>query len=72
MRSIVKSASGQALLEYVLVLVFITSTGYLFLGKFTQFVSSSVGNLNHILSINLKTGVCETECYFKGYKNENN
>ncbi len=60
---------GQALLEYLLLLVF----GVIVASNLAQTLSEStgekVGNLTHYLSESLTTGVCERDCFFSGYKN---
>ena len=61
--------SGQALVEFVLVLIF----ALIFTGKIAGFVADftkdTFGNFAHVLSINLTTGTCPTECFFTRYKN---
>ncbi|MCB9094552.1 MAG: hypothetical protein H6621_05730 [Halobacteriovoraceae bacterium] len=63
--------SGQALLEYLLVVLF----AVLLLGQTVNGISDSMGNvfgnLAHHLSYNLKTGICESNCFFGGYRNDN-
>ncbi len=61
--------SGQALVEYLLLLVFLIMITSRLVGGFTDFMSDSFGNLGHVMSINLTVGVCEEDCFFKGYKN---
>lgn len=60
---------GQALVEYILVLMFITSLAIAITGRMTDFFRDSSGNLAHVLSQNLIVGVCKTECFFGGYLN---
>jgi hypothetical protein len=63
------SNSGQALVEYILVLLFITSLSVAMTGRLTNFFRDSTGNLAHVLSGNLMVGICKSECFFGGYKN---
>lgn len=61
--------SGQALIEFIFVLLFViffTTRTVLFLGDFMR---DSFGNLAHVLSMNLTVGVCQQDCYFSGYSN---
>lgn len=67
--NLIKSHSGQALVEYVLLVAFMLILGSKLVGGFTDFMRESVGNLGHVLSVNLTTGVCEKECFFAPYKN---
>lgn len=65
----IRTHSGQALIEYVLVMIFVIVIGSRLIGNFTDFMRDSVGNLGHVLSQNLTVGVCEDRCFFGGYKN---
>ena len=67
---VAKYASGQALIEYLFVLLFSVFLVVKMTGAFTDFFRESLGNLGHVLSVDLTTGVCERECYFYGYSNE--
>jgi hypothetical protein len=64
-------SSGQATIEYLFVLIFIVGISLKIVGVFSSFMRDSVGNLGHELSVNLSSGVCESICFFKGYKNGN-
>ena len=60
---------GQAVVEYLLLVAFlIILTSNLAL-KFTDFMRESVGNLGHVVSLNLSVGVCERDCFFATYNN---
>lgn len=61
--------NGQATIEYLFVMIFLLLMSIKLLGAFTDFMRDSIGNLGHVLSMNLTTGVCAEECYFSGYKN---
>ena len=67
----VAKSCGQATIEYLFVLVFIVGVSFKIVGAFSDFMRESVGNLGHELSVNLSSGVCETLCYFPGYRNGN-
>ena len=60
---------GQALVEYLLVVVFLIMISAKLVGGFTGFMRDSIGNLGHVLSLNLSVGVCPKDCFFSGYKN---
>lgn len=60
---------GQALIEYLMVLVFISLIAGKMVTTFSDFFRDSLGNLGHVLTINLNVGVCKKECFFAGYKN---
>jgi hypothetical protein len=71
-RSLISKAYGQATIEYLFVLIFIVGLSFKVVGAFSDFMRESVGNLGHELSVKLSSGVCETICYFPGYRNGNN
>lgn len=61
--------SGQALIEFVFVLLFII-TFTVKAAQFTgDFIRDSFGNLAHVLSLNLTVGVCKDQCFYQGYSN---
>lgn len=61
--------AGQATVEYLFVMVFIISISIKMVGSFSEFMRDSVGNLGHVLSMNLTVGVCKDQCFFGGFKN---
>jgi hypothetical protein len=61
--------SGQAMIEYLLLVVFLLLLSLKMVGGFTDFMRDSIGNLGHVLSVNLTTGICKEECFFDGYRN---
>jgi hypothetical protein len=61
--------SGQTAIEYLLVFLFSVMILVKVVNAFAAFMGDSVGNLGHVLSINLKVGVCRERCFFDGYKN---
>ena len=60
---------GQALIEYMFVMLFIIGVSVKLIGSFTDFFRDSMGNLGHVLTMNLMVGVCSDDCFFAGYKN---
>ena len=62
-------SSGQALIEYVLVMAFVLFLATRLVGNFTDFMRDSAGNLGHVLSVNLTVGVCPQQGFFDTYKN---
>lgn len=63
-------ALGQALVEYMFVLLFMSFLAVKTIGAFTDFFRDSLGNLGHVLSVDLSSGTCPSECYFDSYANE--
>ena len=68
--------AGQALIEYLFVIVMLSYIGSKFSGGVGTEMSKQMGKLAHVLSLNLSVGVCSKEagangqhCYFSGYKN---
>lgn len=64
-----KNNRGQALVEYILILAFLSVIGSRFVSGVGNSLSSKMGTLAHVLSVNLSVGVCKSECNFSGYKN---
>lgn len=62
-------SAGQATIEYLFVMVFIVSISIKMVGAFSGFMRDSVGNLGHVLSMNLSVGVCSKQCFYGGFKN---
>ena len=60
---------GQATVEYLFVMIFIISISIKMVSSFSEFMRDSVGNLGHVLSMNLTVGVCAEQCFFGGFKN---
>ncbi len=60
---------GQALLEYLLLIVFGVIVASNLVKTLSESTGNKIGNLTHYLSESLTTGVCERECFFSGYKN---
>jgi uncharacterized protein (UPF0333 family) len=67
--SLLKKSKGQAMVEYLLVVVFLITLTIKVVGGFTSFMATTVGNLGHVLTYRLTVGVCNTECFYKGYGN---
>ena len=67
--SFLRLNSGQAMVEYLLLVVFLIILSSKMALSFTDFMRESIGNLGHVLSLNLTVGVCEEECFFKSYSN---
>lgn len=61
--------AGQALVEYLFALMFITIISTKMIGAFSDFMRDSFGNLAHVLTLNLMTGACKSQCFWYGYKN---
>lgn len=65
-------SSGQAMVEYLFVMLFIIIISVRLVGAFTDFMRDSMGNLGHIMTMTLTTGMCETQCFFTGPGNGHN
>ncbi len=63
------SSGGQATVEYIFILAFAIILSSNIINKYTDFFSSSMGNVSHVLSSHLTIGFCATECWYKGYEN---
>lgn len=63
------SKNGQALVEYLLLVAFLIILSSRLVSGFTDFMRESVGNLGHVMSVNLSVGVCPKDCFFGSYKN---
>jgi hypothetical protein len=66
------SASGQALVEYLIVLALLAFVGVKTVGMIGRYLGEAMGALAHVVSIHLTTGVCGGEqysCFYSGYKN---
>ncbi len=64
-----KKNAGQAAVEYIFILLFSVMMLIKIIDLLSNFIGGSVGNLSHVLSTNLRVGVCKTHCFFGGYKN---
>ena len=60
---------GQATVEYIFILAFALILGFKISNMFTNFFRDSMGNVGHVLSMNLTVGVCPRSCFFSGYVN---
>jgi len=63
------SSIGQTTVEYIFILAFVVLLGFKITNLFTDFFRNSMGNVGHVLSVNVTVGVCPHECYFAGYVN---
>lgn len=63
------SSKGQALVEYVLLVAFLVVISSRMVTGFTDFMRESIGNLGHVLSLNMSVGVCQRDCFYTGYEN---
>lgn len=66
----ISTNKGQALVEYLLVVIFLIILTFKIVTSFTTFMAESMGNLGHVLSKNLQTGICKKECFYDGYANQ--
>ena len=64
------NAKGQATIEYVIVFAFMTLISVGVVRTMGVGLSTSVKTLAYSLSQELSSGICRTECFYTGYKNE--
>lgn len=62
-------SSGQATIEYLFAMIFMILVSIKLIGAFSGFMRDSVGNLGHVLTMNLMTGVCKDQCFYSNYRN---
>jgi Flp pilus assembly pilin Flp len=63
-------ASGQALIEYLLLFSFMTFIAIGLVKGLGNTMTSSVGNIGYELTEQLTVGVCKKLCFYDGFKNE--
>lgn len=63
-------ASGQALIEYLLLFSFMTFISIGLVKGLGKTMMSSVGNIGYELTEQFTVGVCKKLCFYTGYKNE--
>lgn len=64
----IRSTVGQAMVEYILVLVFVALIGVLAMKNLKSTLVSTVGALGYELSQHLNVGMCKSQC-FGAYSN---
>jgi Flp pilus assembly pilin Flp len=62
--------SGQALVEYILIFSFVTFLAISMVKGLGKTLTTSIGYIGFELSEQFTIGVCNTDCFFKGYKNQ--
>jgi hypothetical protein len=60
---------GQATVEYIFILAFAIIFGFNVISKYSDFFSDAMGSVSHVLSTHLTVGICQTNCWMKGYEN---
>ena len=65
-----KRAEGQALIEYLLIFVFMTFIAISMVKGLGKTLISSVGHMGFEITEQLTIGVCKQACFFSGYANE--
>ena len=63
------SYSGQAVIEYLLVLTLVMVIGARFVSTFSRYLGNGMGSFNTVLSDHLTVGVCDKMCFPNSYIN---
>lgn len=63
-------ASGQALIEYLLLFSFMTFIAINMVKGLGKTVTNSVGVMGYELTEQFTVGVCKKHCFFDGYRNQ--
>jgi hypothetical protein len=63
-------ASGQALIEYLFIISFMTFITITMVKGLGKTLMQSVGFLGYELTEQFSVGVCAQECFYTGYKNQ--
>jgi Flp pilus assembly pilin Flp len=61
--------AGQATIEYILIFSFISLIGVGLARAIGDSISTSAKSLGWVLTQELSTGVCRSQCFFGNYKN---
>lgn len=69
MNSLLKSSSGQALLEYILVFGMMSIIAVGMVRGVSGYFNSSIMSLGYTLTDKLMTGVCPRNCFYGNYGN---
>lgn len=64
-----KKNSGQALIEYIIVLAMLGLVSTTVVKRLGTFLAKSSGNMAYVMSLHLSTGICPQSCFFAGYVN---
>jgi len=68
-RKIKNDRKGQASVEYILLLAAIVAISVAFVKSIDEFMGKTSGGMGYVLSKHLSTGVCESSCFFQGFRN---
>lgn len=63
------NSRGQATIEYILIFAFMSLIGVGLAQTIGGGIKDSVKSLGFVLTQELTTGVCESECFFRSYQN---
>ena len=64
-----KTSRGQAVIEYLFMLIFISLIGIKLIQGLSAFMFESIGGLGHVLNVHLSVGVCKESCFNNSYVN---
>lgn len=69
MKNFKSYSEGQATIEYLFVLIFVAIITIQLFRILSSFFEAGSGSIAYILTHKLTTGVCNTQCFFNGFKN---
>ena len=64
------SSQGQAMVEYLLIFSVMAMISINLLKSFSGYFDSSIGVIGQAFNQQLSVGVCERNCFFKGFTNQ--
>lgn len=69
MKRKMKKNAGQAMVEYLVILIFVCGIGVGLVKGLNSFLTTAFGGLGRALNNHLSTGECAKNCLFNGYIN---
>jgi len=64
-----KKNSGQALVEYLVVFSFMAIIAIKLATGIQGFIKTTMGGLSKALTMQLSSGVCKSNCFYKSFSN---
>jgi hypothetical protein len=60
---------GQAIVEYIFLFAMMSFIGMNLARGLSSLMNDNIGGIGYVLTNKLSSGVCESLCFFSGYKN---